>query len=95
MTGVFIADSSWCTKGAGAKNNNCGNIRPGSGKYGDSDVEWKAINNWRVYTTLEDGIYDNVAIYAQLYEGKSLDYMRRVWAGGSYNWSKIVSYYYY
>lgn len=93
MTGVFVADSSWCTAGVGAKNNNCGNMRPGSGKYGDPDVEWIASNNWRKYDTIRDGIYDNVALYSQLYEGTSVDYMRRYWAGGSYNWSAIVNSY--
>lgn len=90
MKGVFTADSAFCTKGAGAKNNNCGNVRPGSGKYGDKDVKWIASNNWRRYKTLEDGIMDNVALYVQLYEGKSFDYMRINWAEGSYNWMNIV-----
>lgn len=90
MNGVFKADSAWCTKGAGAKNLNCGNVRPGSGRYGDPETQWIAKNNWRKYSTLEDGIYDNVAIYAQLYEGKSVEYMRTTWAGGSYNWKATV-----
>jgi len=93
MEGVFVADSSWCTAGAGARNNNCGNARPGSGKYGDPDVNWTASNNWRKYETLEDGIYDNVAIYARLYEGKSIHYMSNVWAGGSQNWLNTVTQY--
>ena len=96
MTGVFVADSSWCTKGAGARNNNCGNARPGSGKYGDPDSKWApAPGRWRNYPTLKDGINDNVALYAQLYEGSSVDYMRRVWAGGSHNWAKTVNQYLY
>ena len=91
MKGVFLADSGFATKGAGAKHLNPGNARPGSGKYGDKDVKWTAVNNWRHYKTLSDGIYDNTAIYAQLYEGKSVEYMRIRWAGNaSKNWSSTV-----
>ena len=94
MTGVFVADSSWCTKGQGKSNRNCGNIRPGSGKYGDPEIEWVSVNNFRRYATIEEGIYDNVALYAQLYEGKSIEYMRNVWAGGSLDWKRTVLKYY-
>lgn len=93
MYGVFVADSSWCTAGVGARNHNCGNARPGSGKYGDPGINWVASNNWRKYSSLRDGVFDNVALYAQLYEGTSIDYMRRNWAGGSHNWARIVSQY--
>lgn len=90
MNGVFKADSAWCTKGVGARTLNCGNLRPGSGKYGDPDIEWTPHNNWRKYNTIEDGIYDNVAVYSQLYEGTTPEYMRTTWAGGSYNWKATV-----
>jgi len=95
MTGVFIADSSWCTQGQGARNLNCGNVRPGSGKYGDPNVEWTNSNNFRKYESIRDGISDNVALYVQLYEGKSLAYMKEYWAGNSENWKLIVSPYFY
>jgi len=93
MEGVFVADSGFCTAGAGKTNNNCGNARPGSGKYGDSGINWIASNNWRKYETIQDGIYDNVAIYAQLYEGHTIYYMSNVWAGGSQNWLNTVTQY--
>lgn len=93
MEGVFVADSSFCTKGQGARNNNCGNMRPGSGKYGDSDISWTVYNNFRVYATLEDGIMDNVALYAQLYEGLDIRTMANKWAEGSNNWYRTVNQY--
>ena len=93
MKGVFVADSGVCTKGVGAKTLNCGNLRPGSGKYGDQDVRWTAYNNFRKYDTIRDGVFDNVAVYAQLYEGQSIDYMQRVWAMGSNTWGNTVRQY--
>lgn len=94
VRGIFMADSKFCTEGAGAKNNNCGNVRPGSGKYGDKDVQWESVNNWRKYKTLSDGIHDNVAVYVQLYEGKGLDYLGENWAEGSPTWIANVKHYY-
>jgi hypothetical protein len=93
MEGVFIADSGFCTEGIGARTNNCGNIRPGSGKYGDSDVKWTVDTNFRSYATIEDGIKDNVSLYVQLYEGMSIWNMSRVWAGGSDDWYRTVNQY--
>lgn len=94
MNGIFMADSSFCTKGAGKTHNNCGNVRPGSGDHGDPDIEWKSVNNWRHYESIEDGIYDNVAIYAQLYEGKGWTHLKR-WAGGSSSWLANVQHWFY
>ena len=93
MEGVFVADSGFCTAGAGAKNNNCGNARPGSGNSGDPAVTWIARDNWRVYETIEDGIYDNVAIYAEFYEGTSIEYMHHWWSMYSPNWDVTVRQY--
>ena len=93
MKGVFQADSAQCTQGVGATNLNCGNIRPGSGKYGDPDIQWTVNNNFRKYESLSDGVFDNVALYAQLYEGQSIDYMRRVWARGGQGWADTVNQY--
>lgn len=93
MKGVFAADSGICTKGAGASNLNCGNIRPGSGKYGDKDVHWTVYNNFRKYATMRDGVFDNVALYAQLYEGQSIDYMQKVWARAGDHWGNTVRQY--
>ena len=90
VNGIFIADSSCGTKGAGANNNNPGNVRPGSGKYGDHEITWIRNHGWRKYKTLKDGVYDNVAIYAQLYEGSSLLQLANAWAEGSINWRYTV-----
>lgn len=95
MRGVFRADSGFCTAGVGKRTNNCGNIRPGSGKYGDPGRNWVAESSpgngyFRKYQTLEDGIYDNVALYVQLYEGMAVRDMQRVWARAGNYWGDTV-----
>ena len=95
MRGVFKADSGFCKDGVAARTNNCGNMRPGSGKYGDKTISWTSYavpgnGYFRKYSTMKDGIFDNVALYSQLYEGKSVEYMRDVWAHAGQNWANTV-----
>lgn len=95
MRGVFKADSGFCKNGVAARTNNCGNMRPGTGKYGDKTINWTSypvLGNgyFRQYATIKDGIYDNVALYSQLYEGTSVEYMRNVWAHAGQNWANTV-----
>ena len=98
MKGVFQADSGQCTKGVGASTLNCGNMRPGSGTYGDPDIEWTIYDapgngQFRKYATLRDGVFDNVALYSQLYEGTSIAYMQKVWATAGDWWGDTVRQY--
>jgi hypothetical protein len=84
---IFIHDSSWATKGVGARFNNPGNMRPPS-SWSPSvsfTVGQTANGPFAKFATLEDGIIANVELYKRFYADLPPQKLVTRWAGGGGN----------
>ena len=81
MDAIFQHDSAWSTAaGVGKDYNNPGNIKCRSTpEHGAVCATRPNGIKWSKFETLKDGIYGNVALFADRYSNRGAEYVIDVW----------------